>query len=79
MVLEATMLCIDNSDHVRNSDYLPSRLQVTSISDFFRFCAHLFSCRLRGMPSTFWQGLKHSQILKIALVSSVSQARFLGF
>lgn len=28
MVLEATMLCIDNSDHVRNSDYLPSRLQA---------------------------------------------------
>mmetsp|Transcript_665 Transcript_665/g.3090 ORF Transcript_665/g.3090 Transcript_665/m.3090 type:complete len:394 (-) Transcript_665:565-1746(-) len=28
MVLEATMLCIDNSEHVRNSDYLPSRLQA---------------------------------------------------
>lgn len=28
MVLEATILCIDNSEYVRNSDYLPTRLQV---------------------------------------------------
>lgn len=28
MVLEATILCIDNSEYVRNSDYLPTRLQA---------------------------------------------------
>ena len=28
MVLEATILCLDNSEHVRNSDYAPTRLQV---------------------------------------------------
>jgi hypothetical protein len=28
MVLEATILCIDNSEFCRNSDYLPTRLQV---------------------------------------------------
>jgi len=28
MVLEATILCLDNSEYVRNSDYAPTRLQV---------------------------------------------------
>jgi hypothetical protein len=28
MVLEATILCLDNSEHVRISDYAPTRLQV---------------------------------------------------
>ena len=43
MVLEATMLCIDNSDHVRNSDYLPSRLQVTfSLATFSVLCSLVF-------------------------------------
>jgi 26S proteasome regulatory subunit N10 len=28
MVLEATILCIDNSEYVRNSNYLPTRLQA---------------------------------------------------
>ena len=28
MVLEATIICIDNSEYVRNSDYHPTRLQV---------------------------------------------------
>lgn len=28
MVLEATILCIDNSEYVRNSDFLPTRLQA---------------------------------------------------
>lgn len=42
MVLEATILCIDNSEYVRNSDYLPTRLQVRTrtrrSSDPFSFC-----------------------------------------
>ncbi|KAK2164655.1 hypothetical protein NP493_1407g00037 [Ridgeia piscesae] len=28
MVLESTMLCVDNSDYMRNGDYLPTRLQA---------------------------------------------------
>lgn len=28
MVLEATILCVDNSEYVRNSDFLPTRLQA---------------------------------------------------
>ena len=28
MVLEATILCIDNSEYVRNTDYLPTRLKA---------------------------------------------------
>jgi hypothetical protein len=28
MVLEATVICMDNSEFVRNSDYAPTRLQV---------------------------------------------------
>jgi hypothetical protein len=33
MVLEATILCLDNSEHVRNSDYAPTRLQVRDARD----------------------------------------------
>ncbi|KAI0213759.1 26S proteasome non-ATPase regulatory subunit 4 [Lamellibrachia satsuma] len=28
MVLESTMVCVDNSDYMRNGDYLPTRLQA---------------------------------------------------
>ena len=28
MVLEATILCIDNSDWTRNGDYIPNRYQA---------------------------------------------------
>ncbi|XP_056632286.1 26S proteasome non-ATPase regulatory subunit 4 [Diorhabda carinulata] len=28
MVLESTMICVDNSDYMRNGDFLPSRLQA---------------------------------------------------
>ena len=28
MVLEATMLCLDNSEHMRNGDYAPSRFEA---------------------------------------------------
>ena len=28
MVLEATLLCIDNSDWTRNGDYFPSRFET---------------------------------------------------
>jgi 26S proteasome regulatory subunit N10 len=28
MVLEATILCLDNSEYSRNGDYIPSRLDV---------------------------------------------------
>ena len=28
MVLEATILCIDNSDWTRNGDYIPNRFQA---------------------------------------------------
>nr|CAD7393607.1 unnamed protein product [Timema cristinae] len=28
MVLESTMICVDNSDYMRNGDFLPTRLQA---------------------------------------------------
>ncbi|PRD24566.1 UNVERIFIED_CONTAM: 26S proteasome non-ATPase regulatory subunit 4 [Trichonephila clavipes] len=28
MVLESTIICVDNSDYMRNGDFLPSRLQA---------------------------------------------------
>jgi len=28
MVLESTVLCVDNSEYMRNGDYLPTRLQA---------------------------------------------------
>ena len=28
MVLEATLLCLDNSEFMRNGDYLPSRMEA---------------------------------------------------
>ena len=37
MVLEATVICMDNSEFVRNSDYAPTRLQV-----FFCICEFTF-------------------------------------
>lgn len=30
MVLEATMICVDNSEYMRNGDYAPTRMQAQS-------------------------------------------------
>ena len=61
MVLEATILCIDNSEYVRNSDYLPTRLQVRNppfVGPLFCFKASsrpmkrtTFCCFLFPLPS----------------------------
>jgi 26S proteasome regulatory subunit N10 len=28
MVLEATLMCLDNSEYMRNGDYMPSRVEA---------------------------------------------------
>jgi hypothetical protein len=32
MVLESTIICVDNSEYTRNGDYLPTRLQAQQAS-----------------------------------------------
>ena len=31
MVLESTIICVDNSEYTRNGDYLPTRLQAQQV------------------------------------------------
>ena len=52
MVLEATILCLDNSEHVRNSDYAPSRLQVRAPRRARRFSRAQIAQRPRRRPTT---------------------------
>ncbi len=37
MVLESTIICVDNSEYTRNGDYLPTRLQAQQASYAFVF------------------------------------------
>jgi hypothetical protein len=47
MVLEATILCLDNSEHVRNSDYAPTRLQVRVATRATLFSSHQIATTAR--------------------------------
>jgi hypothetical protein len=69
MVLEATILCIDNSEYVRNSDYYPTRFQVVQILVLIR--SHSVSktfFRLKLTPLIYWQVRRLNIILKIQSV-----------
>jgi hypothetical protein len=37
MVLESTIICVDNSEYTRNGDYLPTRLQAQQASSALVF------------------------------------------
>ena len=47
MVLEATMICVDNSEFQRNGDYEPCRMQAQTDA-----AALVFSCKLRANPES---------------------------
>jgi len=40
MVLESTIICVDNSEYTRNGDYLPTRLQAQQASYGFYLFIH---------------------------------------
>jgi hypothetical protein len=50
MVLESTIICVDNSEYTRNGDYLPTRLQAqqasTALFSFGRIGIYLSRIRI---------------------------------
>ena len=44
MVLESTIICVDNSEFMRNGDFHPTRLQAQQVKKITNNLAKLFFC-----------------------------------
>lgn len=52
MVLESTVICVDNSEFMRNGDVAPSRLQVRSRPRVAQSGAHARSTRVASQRAS---------------------------